>query len=772
MLEFSVSCRMLASAGKIYISGDVEIDAAGMVIRRAGEPRSLRPKSFQLLLYLIANRDRLVPKDELIERIWPDTAVTDGALAQCITDLRKALGEDSRDPRFIRTAAKLGYQFIGPVEVRDGRAPETKPQTLMQPEPPPPESPHWRRIALVAGLGLVVLIAGSLGSRTYWPGGLLPNTLEPGIRTAVFPFENRSGKPELDWMRIGLADMLMTSFSSSPRIAVISPTQLQRELRRGSNGGGDPVRREDAVKAGKSSGAKVVVLGAFASLGETIRLDTQIYEVETGRLIGGESLTAEDPGRLLAQLDGLSAKVAARLGAPLPAQTRLAEVVTNNLEAYRLYSLGLGLTRALRLPEAIELFQKAAALDPRFAMAHARIGYAYSVSWGQPAKGKPYLEQAYRELDRLTPRDRLFIRAWYGMACQDYASAERAYREILSEFPAEIEVYLSLSSLLKGDRRPSEALQILERGLTIEPEMPDLHNMLAGVYTDLGQSELAIESARRYVSLTNGEPNAFDSLGLVYHQTGHYQEARNAYLRAIQKKPDFEIAIIHLGNLYFQLGRYREAEGQFLEYIRHSASDAERARGHSSLAWMYWRKGDSARAQTQADQAARLSPQWAGESLLLAADRGTLKLTEDVRRQILAPEPYAGRGSRLNERRRLFLAGYIALRDHRTDEALAHFRAVLQDPPIFWHIDPLETCLADALLETGHPAEAAAEYRRILRANNNPLARYRLGFALDRMGSKQEAGKEFERFLEAWKDADADVPEAINARRALLAAGY
>ena len=149
-------------------------------------------------------------------------------------------------------------------------------------------------------------------------------------------------------------------------------------------------------------------------------------------------------------------------------------------------------------------------------------------------------------------------------------------------------------------------------------------------------------------------------------------------MQAIQKKPDFEIAIIHLGNLYFQLGRYREAEGQFLEYIRHSASDAERARGHSSLAWMYWRKGDSARAQTQADQAARLSPQWSGESLLLAADRGTLKLTEDVRRQILAPEPYAGRGSRLNERRRLFLAGYIALRDHRTDEALAHFRAALQ----------------------------------------------------------------------------------------------
>ena len=100
-------------------------------------------------------------------------------------------------------------------------------------------------------------------------------------------------------------------------------------------------------------------------------------------------------------------------------------------------------------------------------------------------------------------------------------------------------------------------------------------------------------------------------------------------------------------------------------------------------------------------------------------------------------------------------------------KALAHFRVVLQDPPIFWNIDPLETCVADALLETGHPAEAAAEYRRILKANHYPLARYRLGLALDRMGSKQEAAKEFERFLEAWKDADADVREAIDARQRL-----
>src|SRR5207249_2833053 len=98
-------------------------------------------------------------------------------------------------------------------------------------------------------------------------------------------------------------------------------------------------------------------------------------------------------------------RLATRLGAPMATQAHLAEVMTNNLEAYRLYSLGLGRTRALRLPEAIELYQKAIDLDPGFAMAYARIGYAYSVAWAIPVKGKPFLEKAYRLSDRLTARD-------------------------------------------------------------------------------------------------------------------------------------------------------------------------------------------------------------------------------------------------------------------------------------------------------------------------------------------------------------------------------
>jgi tetratricopeptide (TPR) repeat protein len=367
----------------------------------------------------------------------------------------------------------------------------------------------------------------------------------------------------------------------------------------------------------------------------------------------------------------------------------------------------------------------------------------------------------------VTPRDRLFIHAWYAVACQDYEGAERAYKEILAAFPAEIEVYDALGTLLTGEHRDDEARQIFQRGLAIEPDMPQLHNMLSTSYFELGEKEKALESAQRYVSLT-AEPNAYDTLAAAYHRIGRYDEARATYLEAIRRKPDFEIAIIHLGNLYFQLGRYRDALEQYREYIRIAPSNVERVRGHLSSSWVYWKKGEVANAERETAEAVRLNQHDLRETLLLQADHGRLVFTSDLRRQLLAPSTGADRGAPESRRIPYFIAGYVALRDQKTDEALGYFRAVLREHPIYWYIDPLETCLADALLELGRFDEAAAEYRRVLNVNPNyPMARYRLGLALDGKGLRREARAEFKRFLEIWKDADPDIPELVEAQSRL-----
>jgi DNA-binding winged helix-turn-helix (wHTH) protein len=101
---------------RVYWLGQIELDASQGCIKINGREQYLRQKAFQLLLYLLEHRDRLVTKEELIENIWEGTAVTDDALVQLVKEVRRSLGDDPRQPQFIKTVPKVGYRFIGPVD--------------------------------------------------------------------------------------------------------------------------------------------------------------------------------------------------------------------------------------------------------------------------------------------------------------------------------------------------------------------------------------------------------------------------------------------------------------------------------------------------------------------------------------------------------------------------------------------------------------------------------------------------------------------------------
>ena len=102
--------------------GEFEFDREAACLRRAGQELDLPPKAFQVLTYLVDNRQRVVPKQELVEALWKDTFVTDDALVQAVTALRRALGDDPDNARYIRTRARVGYQFIAPLEESGGSA--------------------------------------------------------------------------------------------------------------------------------------------------------------------------------------------------------------------------------------------------------------------------------------------------------------------------------------------------------------------------------------------------------------------------------------------------------------------------------------------------------------------------------------------------------------------------------------------------------------------------------------------------------------------------
>jgi class 3 adenylate cyclase len=113
-----------------YSFGEYVFDTQRHELHHAGEPIKLRRKVFQVLAYLLAHRDRVVPKQELLENLWPDQFVGEETLKSCIKTLRQALAEKGRAPRFLRTLHGQGYRFVGAVEVREHLPADDAPHAL------------------------------------------------------------------------------------------------------------------------------------------------------------------------------------------------------------------------------------------------------------------------------------------------------------------------------------------------------------------------------------------------------------------------------------------------------------------------------------------------------------------------------------------------------------------------------------------------------------------------------------------------------------------
>lgn len=758
-----------------YRFGDVEIDLVRGTLVKNGEEIHLRQKTFQVLAYLIEHHGVDVPKDQIIKDVWRETAVVDDVLVQSVKDIRRALDDDPHKPRFIRTIPKVGYRFIGLVEQNGNghkRSIETRFAASDESANRVGRPIFWTALILVIGL----FVTG-LALRSIWNEPKIDPTLtlsNPSGRPslAVMFFENSSGDAELDWLREGIADMLVAGLSKNDALAVLSRGQLSVIIDRNGIDRRATFGLEKAVEIARQGKTLNVVTGSFARIGEKIRIDVQLYDTATGKLSGIESLTLDRAEDILDKIGLLSVKIASRIdgsGAEQGQSMTLARSMTSNLEAYRYYSLGLEKTQSLLNTEAVDLFEKAIELDAEFAMAHARIGYAYAVAWTQLDKGKPYLEKAFALSERLSEQDRMNIVAWYAIANSDYQTATDEFRKIVAKYPLETEGYVRLARLLQGEGHTDEAIQVLRSGLIVDPNSKQLTNHLGGQLSSLSRHNEAIAEHRRFTEMAPNDANAFDSLGLTYQWAGNYDAAVESYERALSLKPDFEVAVIHLANTRAQMGQYGRAVALFERYIAKAASDEERARGYVSLSVIALKQRDLESADRFNNLTKKLKPGWVWQSAMIGVERGDKRSLANVD-EFFATFPTAGRGSRIGRRFEFYLRGYFALKQGRSEEAITHFRDALRSPPQTWDIDAYEDCLANAFFEVGRFDEAATEYERILAANPNyPLAAFNLARALEKKGDRAKASEFYRRFLESWKHADNDLAEIIAARRLLSA---
>ena len=105
---------MAVQIHKVYLLGDFQLEPGNHLLKCQGAPVSLNKKRFQVLVYMIEQRDRLVPRQQLLDEFWDGSEVYEENLTKCISEIRKALDDQKRPHRFIETVPAVGYRYIGP----------------------------------------------------------------------------------------------------------------------------------------------------------------------------------------------------------------------------------------------------------------------------------------------------------------------------------------------------------------------------------------------------------------------------------------------------------------------------------------------------------------------------------------------------------------------------------------------------------------------------------------------------------------------------------
>jgi tetratricopeptide (TPR) repeat protein/DNA-binding winged helix-turn-helix (wHTH) protein len=776
-----------------YTFSDFKFDVVRGCLMRHGKELPLRNQSLQLLLYFIEHPDSLISKDELAAVLWNETSVTDNALVQCVTEIRRVLNDNPHNPRFIKTILRAGYRFVADVHVirdahslpiprspslpaGDARQERAEVATINAPtrSESPVRIPVWRRKAML--LVPCVLVAGALlllyyGARRHALEQSSSASAASGLpMLAVFPLANATGRQDLDWLREGLSDMILTDLAHTGKWNVLSREKMHSLVDASDRSGA--LSQSKSLAIARSVHATDFIVGSVSASGQQITIDIEIRDGKDGHVVGTDSASMTDPLQIVATASLLSTDIAYRLGLRTDAQPSLADVMTSNVDAYRYYSLGVEKAEQFQNAQAIELFKKAIKFDPKFAMAYARIGYAYAVQDFQPEMGRPYLEKALDISAPLPALNRLYIDAWFAISRSDYDAAIGILHQIIQQYPEETEADCELARLLRGQERLEEANALLRHAIQANPGAEELYNVLGLMLISMERYPEAIAYDKQYVALAPQNPNTHDSLGMAYQMAGLYDAALAEYIEALQLDPEFEPSIVNLGDTYYQMGRYHDALREYNRYIEVAQSSNAKALGYGNIATVYAAMNRIADEQTAANNELRFNRTSVWSSLQLALAKHQKGRIAALGKSLFENPPNPERGAARNLRMELYYRGTIELNNGDAQGALAHFRSAMQHMPTASGIDSYEDCLANAYLELGMIPEAIGEYQRILKLNPNyPLAYFHLGQAFQKQHRWPEAVTAFRHFLKANPTADQDSPQVIEAKRCIANGG-
>ncbi|CAM2064708.1 Winged helix-turn-helix domain-containing protein [Sulfidibacter corallicola] len=462
---------------KVFHFAECAFSTRTLTLSHRGEPLKLRPKTAELLFFLLEHRDIVLDKETLIREVWRGTAVTEDVVFQGIRELRAVL-KPCFDASPIKTFPKRGYQWVVPATwVDDAEDPSRSaptsadsvssnssisepavdsPDIPAEPAALPNQNAVARRIPrpLMAAVAVVAVLAvGAL-----WFRGL---ERKPEPRTlAVLSFSNLDGRADADWLRVAIPEMLRAELSQPDHIRAVSGELAARGSREWMSEEQGAAPRQ-IRQVGRLTASDLVVGGSYLHQGDALRINADLYDPISGKALFTKSTTG-DPDRFLDMIRELGAALAEDLGAD-PERGGPGDEpdsLPDTREAAEHYARGLDFLHRGMPRAAVATLEKAVSLAPRFPMAHARLAEALEVM-GRDQAARDAANRAFLYLDDLNPEARQRVEGMLYTSLGDHDAAITTYQRLHERFPDDTELRHKLARALIRAGRPAEVAPFL-----------------------------------------------------------------------------------------------------------------------------------------------------------------------------------------------------------------------------------------------------------------------------------------------------------------------
>jgi TolB-like protein len=351
----------------------------------------------------------------------------------------------------------------------------------------------------LGGLGLgLALLAGAVLLRGGRQRAAAGADRRPSL--AVFYFENLSGDRSLDWLRTGLTDMLVTDLSQSPGLRVLSTAQLYQLLADKGLLDARTVTLDMIQAVAREARVGTALVGSFVKAGDTLRISARLQDTASGEVLSSERVEGSGDETIFPLVDDLTRRIKDRLAlAGAEGDRELRQVTTSSLEAYRAYAEGERLHMLGQDEQALPHLEKAAALDPSFAMALAKLTVVHR-NLKNEARSRECGSRALQHLDRLTQRERYYIEGVvYSGRPETIEKAVAAYQKAVDLFSDHGAARNNLAQLLFALRQHASAIAHLEELVRQGGTFPGTHDSLAEAYAWVGQPDKGLQVLQEYV---------------------------------------------------------------------------------------------------------------------------------------------------------------------------------------------------------------------------------------------------------------------------------